>query len=212
MSRNTPVILMIIFSLTLLQSCGTPPEGIVDSETIDIRNDPVQLPLDDQEPIKISANDYDITIKPRAEYFLKGLVLGRKNYSSDWNSTIAPCDLAVAWGKMTTTGLYKKVRWSQGNRWYYWRYDEEFPFDNAFIARYSANTHAIPANRNIRAALRNISAGDTIDASGYLVYVDAVKGESNFWWNSSLSREDAGDGSCEVMYIDEIKFRGMIYR
>ncbi|MBU1355454.1 MAG: hypothetical protein KJ620_02705 [Candidatus Edwardsbacteria bacterium] len=204
--------MMTIFCLILLQSCGTPPEGTVDSEAIDIKGDPVQLPLEDQEPIKITVNGYDITLKPKAEYILKGLVLGRKNYGSDWNSTIAPCDLAVAWDKMTTTGLYKYVKWSQGNRWYYWRYDEEFPFDNAFIARYSANTHAIPANQNIRAALLHISSGDTVEAYGFLVYVDAVKGESNFWWNSSLSREDVGNGSCEVMYIEEIKYRGMLYK
>ncbi len=71
---------------------------------------------------------------------------------------------------------------------------------------------SIPANQNIRAALLHISSGDTIEAYGFLVYVDAVKGESNFWWNSSLSREDAGDGSCEVMYITEIKYRGMRYK
>lgn len=211
MSRNTTVALITIFCLILLLSCGAPPEGTAHDETINIKNDPVQLPLEDQEPIKMTVNGYNIALKPKAEYFLKGLVLGRKNYGSDWNSAISPCDLAVAWGKMTTTGLYKKVKWSQGNRWYYWRYDEEFPFDNAFIARYSANTHAIPANQNIRAALLHISSGDTIEAYGFLVYVDAVKGQNNFWWNSSLSREDAGDGSCEVMYIEEIKYRGMLY-
>lgn len=212
MAGKINLFLSGLFLVLAMSSCAPRPEGTVDSETIDIKGDPVQLQLEDQEPIKILVNGYDITLKPKAEYILKGLVLGRKNYSSDWNSAISPCDLAVAWGKMTTTGLYKKVKWSQGNRWYYWRYDEEFPFDNAFIARYSANIHAIPANQNIRAALLRISSGDTVEAYGFLVYVDAAKGESNFWWNSSLSREDAGDGSCEVMYIDEIKFRGIIYR
>ena len=212
MTNKINLFLAGLFFVLATASCVPRPEGAADSETIDIREDPLQLPLEGQEPNKISAQGYDITIKPKAEYVLKGLVLSRKNYGSDWNSIISPCDLAVAWGKMTTTGLYKKVKWSQGNRWYYWRYDEGFPFDNSFIARYSANVHAIPANDNLRAALLHISSGDTLEAYGFLVYVDAVKGEGNFWWNSSLSREDAGDGSCEVMYIDEIQFRGMVYR
>jgi len=211
MPNKISLFLLKLFLVLAMASCVPRPEGTVDSEAIDIKGDPVQLPLENQEPIKISAKGYDMTLQPKAEYVLKGLVLSRKNYGSGWNATISPCDLAVAWGKMTTTGLYKKVRWSQSNRWYYWRYDEEFPFDNTFIARYSANVHAIPANDNLRAALLHVSPGDTVEAYGWLVYVDAVKDQNNFWWNSSLSREDAGDGSCEVMYIEEIKYRGMLY-
>jgi len=204
--------LLFGFSLLAAVSCAPKAEGITDAEPIDIREDPLQRPLPPGDPICLNAGGYTITIRPQAEYRLRGIVLGRKNYGSDWNSAVSPCDLAVAWGKMTVTGLYLKVDWSQSGRWYYWRYDDEFPFDNAFIARYSANTHAIPANQNVRAALLGIEAGDTVCADGFLVYVYASKGTDNYWWNSSLSREDAGDGSCEVMYINELRYRGKIYR
>jgi hypothetical protein len=166
----------------------------------------------DVDPISIQASGYDIDISPVAEYCLSALVLGRRNYGSGWNAAISPCDLAVAWGKMVLTGLHRRVSWSQSGRWYYWRYREDFPFDNAFIARYTANVHAIPANDNLRSALLRIGTGDTIALSGYLVKVNATKGSSHHWWNSSLSRNDTGDGSCEVMYITEIKHRGLLYR
>jgi hypothetical protein len=179
--------------------------------SIDINHDPIQTQLETADPIKVIDGDCLINIRPRASYILTGIVLGRKNYRWGWNAAISPCDLAVAWGKMALTGLHNKVKWSQDNRWYFWRYDDEFPFDNSFISRYSSNTHCIPANENIKAALNKISRGDTVSLAGLLVWITASKGGNDYWWNSSLSREDTGDGSCEVMYIDQIKYRGMAY-
>lgn len=207
-----PIVLIAASAAVLLLSCAPGAEGVIDTENIDIKNDPQQISLDNAAPIVLSADGFEIVLSPQAEYLLNGIVLGRENYYQGWNSNISPCDLAVAWGKMTMTGLYKKVDWSQSGRWYFWRYDEEFPFDNTFIARYSANTHVIPVNKNIRNALLRIKSGDTISIHGFLVNVDASKNGANFWWNSSLQRDDTGDGSCEVMFVDQVRFRGMAYR
>ena len=40
---------------------------------------------------------------------------------------------------------------------------------------------------------------------GYLVYIEAAtpKGKT-FTWNSSLSREDSGDGACEIFYVTKL--------
>lgn len=207
------LVMILETSLLLLSlfGCGPKPSGTVSFDKINIRSDPVQEHMSDMSPVEIQAQGYNIKITPKVRYALKGIVLSRKNYSSDWNSIISPCDLAIAWDKMTVTGLYKQIKWSQSNRWYYWRYDEEFPFDNAFIARYSANTHIIPANKNIKAIALNIERGDTVELIGYLAYVTADKKGNNFWWNSSLSRSDNGDGSCEIMYVTGIRRRGMFY-
>jgi len=208
--------LMIIgltsFLLLSLFGCGPKPIGTVSFEKIDIRSEPEQERILDAPPIEIQAQGYDIKIIPKAKYDLQGIVLGRKNYNAGWNSIISPCDLAIAWDKMVITGMYKQIEWSQSSRWYYWRYDEEFPFDNAFIARYSANTHIIPANTNIKSAVLNIARGDTVELIGYLAFVTADKKENNFWWNSSLSRNDTGDGSCEIMYVTGIRHGGMFYK
>lgn len=200
------------FNLILVLSCGPRPQGVPEPGSITVTDDPWQETIGGTDPIRIRASGYDITINPVAEYELSALVLGRRNYGSGWTAAISPCDLAVAWGKMVITGLYERVSWSQSDRWYYWRYREDFPFDNSFISRYSSNVHAIPANQNLRAALLRIGSGDTISIYGYLVRINAHKDGRHYWWNSSLSRNDTGDGSCEVMYIKEIKHRGMLYR
>ena len=199
-------------NLILVLSCGPRPQGIPETGSISVTDDPWQETVGSADPVRIQASGYDITINPVAEYELSALVLGRRNYGSGWTAAISPCDLAVAWGKMVITGLHQRVSWSQSGRWYYWRYREDFPFDNSFISRYSANVHAIPANHNLRAALLRIGSGDTISLHGYLVRINAYKDGEHYWWNSSLSRNDTGDGSCEVMYIEEIRHRGMMYR
>lgn len=204
---------LIIAGILSFQSagCGPKPSGTVSMERIDIRSDPHQEDLSGAEIISLERKGYEITITPLAGYELEGIVLSRKNYGEGWNSTVSPCDLAIAWDRLVVTGLFKQIEWSQSGRWYYWRYTEEFPFDNGFIVRYSSNTHIIPANDNIRSAVRNVSAGDTVALTGFLVNVAAGREQNSFWWNSSLSRNDTGDGSCEIMYLTGIRYCGMSY-
>ncbi|MDI6740538.1 MAG: hypothetical protein QME74_09270, partial [Candidatus Edwardsbacteria bacterium] len=158
----------------------------------------------------IEKDGYVFHITPKTDYVLSGIVVGRENYSSGWNAVISPCDLAIAWGKLTEGGLHKELNWSQSGRWYFWQYDENFPRDNAFISRYSSNNHIIPATENVANAARALGAGDTVELSGQLVDVDGRKGEETVWWRTSTSRDDSGDESCEVFYVRKIKCRGAV--
>jgi hypothetical protein len=46
---------------------------------------------------------------------------------------------------------------------------------------------------------------------GYLVDVYAnVKGNT-YNWNTSLSRDDRGDGSCEILYLKKLKVNYRVY-
>jgi hypothetical protein len=48
-----------------------------------------------------------------------------------------------------------------------------------------------------------VGVNDLVELEGYLVY---VKGD-NFTWNSSLTRNDTGDGACEVLYVEKISVK-----
>jgi hypothetical protein len=73
------------------------------------------------------------------------------------------------------------------------------------VARYSSNTHVIPATPNLARAAKSLHAGDVAELTGKLVFIKGKKGDYNCWWNSSLSRSDTGDGSCEVLYLERLK-------
>ena len=207
---SQPVLLSLVF-LLVLAGCGPGPQGTPCFQAIEVNRESEQYPADDVPEFVFQPHKNKYLIKPQAEYFLDGVVLGKERYVYDRGADLAPYDLAIAWNKLVITKLYKQLKWSQSGRWYHWRYDDDFPFDNAFVARYSANNHIIPANSNIRAALGLVREGESIGLSGYLVYVSQAEGEE-FTWNSSLSREDEGGGSCEVFYVSEIRYKGKSYK
>ena len=61
--------------------------------------------------------------------------------------------------------------------------------------------HMIPANAAVAATLADVQEGQRIRLSGQLVRVD---GDDGFTWSSSLSREDTGNGACELIWIEQL--------
>jgi hypothetical protein len=191
-------------------SCGPIASGTYDGG-IDVSSDPEQTAISDPTPLRRTLDGYDLTLTPLANYVLRGVVLGRERYSWGWQADLAPCDVAMAWGPLVEDGLYTRLHWSQDNRWYFWHWRGSFPHDNAFIARYSSNTHVIPATNNLRRAVMSLSAGDIAELSGELVRVDGRDGGATVWWVSSTRRDDTGDGSCEVLYLRRLRTDHRIY-
>lgn len=128
-------------------------------------------------------------------------VLSRENYNIGETAKISPVDFALGWGKMADPNVYKQISIRQSNRWYYWRYENTPPIPHREIETQSANTHLIPATQAIAEQLAKIDRDDLIQLKGHLV---EVTGENGFVWRSSLSREDTGNGACELMLVEEV--------
>lgn len=205
-----PPALALVF-LTFFSACGPSSSG-PSTTPLDVSQDPVQKELSGAVPFRIQKAGWAVTLTPKASYTVRGIVLSVKRYRFDRNALLSPCDVALAWGPLVEGELYKKIRWDQSGRWYWWSYTAESPFDNAFIARYSANTHVIPATRTVGRAAAALQRNHPVELQGYLVDVDATRDGHSFWWHSSLSREDTGDGSCEVLYLERVVARGKVYR
>lgn len=147
----------------------------------------------------IQLEDYRLT--PRALFELRARVLSRKDYRWGAGADLAPVDLALGWGAMSDQDVLDRIEVSQGARWYRTRYDYPAPMADREIIRQSGNMHMVPANAEVRARLKEIRRGDLVWASGYLVDADH---DSGFRWRTSLSREDTGNGACELFYIERI--------
>jgi hypothetical protein len=170
--------------------------------------------MEKQEPLalKMTRGGYDIAITKKAAYTVRGIVTGRENYYSGWNSLISPADVALCWGKLAENGIYKRLKWSQGNRWYFWHAGNDFGYNNDFVALHSSNNHIIPATPNLAKAVKGLKEGNIVEMTGHLVDVAAVKKSENYWWNSSVSTTDRGDGSCEIIYLTRLKVHGKIFQ
>lgn len=135
-----------------------------------------------------------------AEFDITARVLHRERYYLDEESKLAPVDLAMGWGIMSDEQILDKIDIGQTSRFYYWSTDK-FPIPRREIETKSANMHIIPANDQLEDILLSIRQGHIVHIKGYLVWITG----NNSSWNSSLTRNDTGDGACEVIYAEEIQ-------
>jgi hypothetical protein len=145
--------------------------------------------------------DGPVTIEFLASYQITAAVKSISNYSTDYASQVSPMDLVLAWGKLNQSEIDSHIRYSQNGRWYFFQYDADSPVDLAYIQEHSANVHLIPANDRILSQIKQLRKNDTVQLAGYLVSVLFESGS----WTSSLTRQDAGDGACEIMYVTSVK-------
>jgi hypothetical protein len=203
--------ILIILFLCFLSGCNRPKLTGVESDEIDTSQDPIQASYKSDEPIIREINDGHFTMTPVAEFKISGMVVGKETYSSGWDGEISPVDLAIVWGKLAKPKYDEYITYSQRNRWYFYQYKEGSPFDNSFVISHSANNHIIPANENIHEAVKTIGKKDIVVLEGFLVNIKGIYKGKPVTWNTSLSRKDTGNGSCELFYVSKVRIDTKIY-
>ena len=163
--------------------------------------DPVQEKLDGISPF--THDEY--TVNPQAVFKVRALVLSANHFNWGKTAELSPVDLALGWGPMSDGDILKDIDVSQGSRWYYFSYQKAPPIPQNEIIKHSSNMHMIPATDEIEKKIKSVHKGDVVEFKGYLVNLTM---ESGWHWNSSLSRTDTGDGSCEVVWVNEFEIAG----
>ena len=148
--------------------------------------------------------DEGFTLKPRARFVADARVLGSERYHLGKLGDVAPLDIAVGWGRMSDSAVLAKLEISQGNRFYYWHYDDEPPIPREEIISHSANWHLLPANNGVWRSLRGVRVGEIVHLEGLLV--DVQSPETGVI-RTSLTRDDTGAGACEVIYVESVALR-----
>lgn len=129
------------------------------------------------------------------------LVLSRRDYPenpADALSAVSPVDLAVAWGSAARRPARDVVELVQSDRRYNWRTrrsDMDLPGVRKFT-EHSGNWHMIPASPEVARDLARVAKGDIVQIEGDLVQVTFTNG---VYYRSSTSRDDTGDGACEIV-------------
>jgi len=186
-------LLAICFGL-LIWSCHSwtrravhPPPGILAAE------EPLQGAPESLEPWEFKGYRFFAL----ATFDIKARVLGTERYRWDASAELSPIDLALGWGAMSDSAVLDQIHITQGDRWYFWS-TPSFPISREEIASHSANMHMIPATRVVESSLKDLRVGQVVHIQGRLV---RIEGPGGFRWVSSLSRQDTGDGACEVVWV-----------
>lgn len=168
--------------------CPMPPRVAADS-----------VPL--QSPVPPSLSTFRLAaaqLQPLAGFSVDARVLSREDYRIGRESALSPTDLALGWKRMRDDAVLSHLSITQSSRWYHYRWSGDAPLPPAEIAQSSANMHMIPSTATVAEALHHVHQGDRIRVDGWLVEADAPDG---WHWRSSLTRDDVGDGACEVVYV-----------
>lgn len=168
-----------------------PPPGVLAADA------PQQVDLDEGAVLQRA----DVSLRTRAHIALTARVLSREDYRWDAGASLAPMDLALGWGRMSDSAVLARMEIGQSARFYYWHVDS-FPIPRREIERSSANMHLIPADAGVRQAMDRVRRGELVHIEGFLV--DASRPDG--WrWRSSLTRDDTGDGACELVYVEALE-------
>lgn len=165
-----------------------------------VKKEPVQINL--KNPVSIEWNEKFKLVK-RAEYAATARVLSVKKYYFDSLSDVSEIDFVLGWKEMSDTDNLETISISQRNRWYLWKGSAETRISAGDIARNSVNAHIIASDDLVRELLKQVEKGSLIDIRGYLVDIVAENGGT---WKTSMSRNDMGAGSCEIILVENVFF------
>ncbi|MBU0473443.1 MAG: hypothetical protein KKF62_04715 [Bacteroidetes bacterium] len=189
MKKSIPILLLLI-----LISCNS---EIKQEPGVLAKDPPKQTPL-----IQSQVWERDeYFINAIAQFELKAKVLGKEHYIFDRVSDLAPYDLALGWGQMSDQTIVDKIDISQRSRWFFWNVDL-YPIPRKEIEMSASNMHIISSNDEVKNQLDDIIVGEIIYLKGYLVSVMSPK--DGWHWKSSLSRNDTGNGACEVVWVEKL--------
>lgn len=159
---------------------------------------PRQLAAERGEPFEL----HGYAVEPLARFELTARVLGREDYRSGREADLSPLDLALGWGPMSDEQVLEHIDISQGGRWYRWS-AAELPIPARQISRHSANMHMIPVDDYIGDKLDQARVGSIVSLRGQLI---EVRADDGWRWRSSLSRDDTGARSCELVLVERVSF------
>jgi hypothetical protein len=174
--------------------------------------DPVQEPLEAGEPLTVERSGTRYLVHKQFSYEVQGEVLSASTYDVTWTNDFADVDLALLWGPKREA-IKERFKFFQMGRWLFWRTENEVSAeDRAELTRLISNNHLIPAegSRHLGWAFRRLGKGDQVRLKGSLVRITSPEG--NLYAQSSTSRDDTGDGACEVIWVDELQVNGRVYR
>lgn len=176
-----------------------------------LNNLPVPTQINFKNPINedIYVGKQLVNIQKLAKYEIKGVVMSLQRYSTD---PVSKTDIVLGWGPFTLGKNYDKYIDMDilNDRFSYGTFDLNWANSVGgyeYVRNSYSNNHLIPSNDKIKRLIEKISLHDYLQISGYLVYATwQTPSGTYFWGPSSMTRNDTGNGACEIILIDNIKW------
>lgn len=207
----------------------------IDTKVISVENSPIQVNYTEEESKKKTfvyqslINKKKITLIPKASYKLSGTVVAHNHQfliKQGFFDSAALYDLGATWGKLGDKKFYNKYFQSYsaktemtGSRILWTEFKRKAPVSVEYARSHWSHSHIVPANRNVMAALLYIKDWDKVEVVGELVDMEYKNYKGDVYkYRTSMSRDDVepggdrGNGSCETIYVTQVKRGKFIYK
>ena len=206
------IVIIILLGIILISSMNTSKlkkENTIYTENKTFFEAPTQKETSGEKE-KIIIDGKEITIEKLYSYEVSGRVVQTYEYKDyyygdETYNTIAKKDVGIVWGNLVQDDILKNIKFSMNGarflKYTYRRGDWEKKLSSP-IKTLCSNNHLISDDETITSLIKQIKKNDYIKISGYLI--------NAYWDNSylttSTSRDDEGNGACEVVYVTDIKW------
>lgn len=198
------VVSVIVFAISWFFKKSFPPEQVLLPQ---LRNDPVQTKTE-QEPFEVKTKENTFTITPLFDYELYGMVVTfhhsksiYDNTHKRWGDFLNAKDICVIWGDNIKDSIYQKFQFTSGTWTCYWRTYDQAAW-SAFSQKHISNNHLLAEDKALSKVIMNARRGDQIYMKGHLV---KYSHDGGFTRGTSTTRDDTGEGACEVVFVTEFK-------
>ncbi|MEZ0151649.1 MAG: hypothetical protein AB9Q18_05060 [Candidatus Reddybacter sp.] len=173
---------------------------------MELENPPLQTAIN-HAPFNVEVNAVNYQVQPLYDCALYGLVVSYAQHDGDtmlhklWNDHLNTTDVCVVWSNSAFD--------LDLNDYSFW--NGQFTCniktsDSAAWARFDMNqlpnNHLLSNDKAIRNKIKNISVGDQIYIKGWLSEYASEGGGKR---DTSITREDTGNGACETIFITEFE-------
>lgn len=157
---------------------------------------PVQEEVSDKSEIRFK----NFTLLPQAKIRFEGRILAIKTYYFDTFSNLTATDVVFSWEAMSDERNLNTLMVRQEDRSFYWEMTKP-PISKPQMWEQAANMHLIGPTEEMRDKINSLRKGHVVQVEGLLVNAESSKGWS---LKTSLSRDDIGDGSSELLWIQKL--------
>lgn len=203
------IILLVIILISSMSNQKLKKENTIYTENKNFFEAPIQKEASGEKE-KIIIGGKEITIEKLYSYEVSGRVVQTYEYKDyyygdETYNTIAKKDVGIVWGNLVQDDILKNIKFSMNGarflKYTYRRGAWEKKLGSP-IKKLCSNNHLISNDETITSLIKQIKKNDYIKISGYLI--------NAYWDNSylttSISRDDEGNGACEVVYVTDIKW------
>ena len=203
------IIFVILIILLAFNALYIPKASGKDYSELVINRQPIQTETD-SEAFFLKINRKPLKITPLADFDITGIVVSTKKYHSGFDAKVVPLDIGIVWGDVAKEEYLRHIHFEQIVRFLRYRFTGAVPFDYDYLNKNVANIHVMSANSKLKRVLNSIKKNDKVQLKGYLIHISSIN-DSRYYRRSSLTRDDTGDGACEVMWVNYVRVNNKIY-